>query len=223
MHSNDNQRGLGKRLQIEMRKRDLTAKALAELADVKSSFLYDVISGKSANPSSIKLARVAESLGVSLTYLAGTSDSPTEGYHFSLPSQIQDVAIIPQLTVENHTLVGKENAHEYCQFRKDWIQKELGAKPQDLRLFQVHDDSMAPTLQPGDLLMIDLSKTHATPPGIFVLFDGHGVSAKRLELLPSSAEPKLRVICDNSHYSTYETTMQDTRIVGRMVWFSRKV
>lgn len=223
MELNDNYKNLGQRLRMEMKKRGISSVDLAKRADVKTSFLYDVISGKSANPSSIKLARVAESLGVSLTYLAGTSDSPVEGYQFSLPSQFQDYVNVPRIFLEDGVLVTREDAMENAHFRKDWIKKKLGVLPVDLRLLTISGDSMMPTLCNGDVILVDTTKKHPSPPGIFILSDGMGLVAKRLELLAHPSQPKLRVICDNAHYSTYESPLSEANILGRVVWFSREI
>ncbi|MDX2072997.1 MAG: S24 family peptidase [Alphaproteobacteria bacterium] len=220
---NDNHQGLGQRLRLEMKKRGISSVELAKRADVKTSFLYDVISGKSANPSSIKLARVAESLGVSLTYLAGTSDSPVAGYEFSLPSQTQDYVPVSRLFTEGGALVANEDPMENCHFRKDWIRRKLCVSPADLRILTISGDGMAPTLCNGDIVLVDTSKKHPSPPGIFILFDGVGLAAKRLELLAQADWPKLRVIYDNPHYSTYEAPLAEHNIVGRVVWFSREI
>lgn len=218
--TNDNHSGLGQRLRLEMKKRGISSVELARLADVKTSFLYDVISGKSANPSSIKLARVAESLGISLTYLAGTSDSPNDGYQFSLPAGIQDYVTIGRIMVENGTLCVRDDAQEGYKFHKDWVKKNLAITPADARLLTVHGDHMSPTLLHGDTLLIDSTQKHPSPPGIFVLFDGMGLVTKRLEMVSTN---QLRVICDNTHYSTYESTFDAVTIVGRVVWFSREI
>ena len=71
---------IGQRLKLEMKKRNISSAQLAKRADVKISFIYDVISGKSANPSTVKLARVAEGLGVSLAELVGSGDATRPGY-----------------------------------------------------------------------------------------------------------------------------------------------
>lgn len=223
MKNKEDNSALGQRLRAEMKKRGISSVELARRGDVKTSFIYDVISGKSANPSSIKLARVAEALGVSLTYLAGTSDSPQDGYQFSLPSALQDYVAIPRAVVVGGKLNAHEDPMENCHFRKEWIKKNIGVQPADLRLLTVHGDNMAPTLLGGDTLLIDTTKKHPSPPGIFVLFDGMGLVAKRLEIISQPEKARLRVICDNPHYSTYESTLEEAAIIGRVVWFSREI
>lgn len=220
---NDSHNTVGQRLRMEMKKQGLAAAELGKRADVKSSFIYDVCSGKSANPSSIKLARVADALGVSLTYLAGTSDSPTDGYQFSIPPQLQDYAQLKRLHVENGRVASREESFENARFRQDWLRKSLGAELADLRLFTVTGDNMQPTLAAGDLLIVDTSKKHPSPAGIFVLFDGIGLVAKRVEMIAQAGKTKLRVSCDNAHYATYESPIEETTIIGRVAWFSREL
>lgn len=61
------------------------------------------------------------------------------------------------------------------------------------------------------------------PPGIFVLDDGMGLVAKRLEHIPNSDPPAVRVISDNGFYSPYERTADEIHIVGRIRWFAREI
>lgn len=212
--TNDNHNGIGQRLRQEMKKRGVSSVELARLADVKTSFLYDVISGKSANPSSIKLARVAESLGVSLTYLAGTSDSPQDGYQFSIAQPPEDyVSIQP--------VAGDGRSAPPCHFSRQWLKQTVGAAASDLRSFTVRGDNMSPTLAVGDMLLVNTSDKHPSPPGMFLVSDGAGMVVKRLELV--AAGKKLRVSCDNPHYAAYESLIEETAIIGRVAWLSRAV
>ena len=81
---------------------------------------------------------------------------------------------------------------------------------------------MDPTLCNNDLVLLDIAKTIASPPGIFALFDGMGLVIKRLEYAGSD-NTRLRIICDNPHYSSYERSVDETYIIGRVVWFSREI
>jgi len=46
---------------------------------------------------------------------------------------------------------------------------------------------MDPVLSDGDNLLVNIADTTPTPPGIFVLHDGLGIMAKRIELIPEAA------------------------------------
>jgi len=219
---------IGPRLKLEMKKQGLSSTELARCAEVKTSFLYDVISGKSANPSTVKLARVADALGVSLTYLAGNSNSPLEASYASVKvEESPDYALIQRLVVDiaggNGILVSHYHKEERYYFRRNWIKDHLGVEPSDLRMLYVRGDSMEPTLYHNDIILVDTTKKAPSPPGVFVLFDGFGLMAKRLEYTSSNTQQQLRIISDNPQYSIYERSIEKTFIIGRVVWFAREI
>jgi phage repressor protein C with HTH and peptisase S24 domain len=212
---------IGQRLKLEMKKRGINSAELSKRADVKTSFIYDVISGKSANPSTVKLARVAESLGISLTSLVESSVHLYPSTSFI--SAVEDYVYIPLVTVEVAsgkalivTMTQDDNAFA---FRKSWIREHLGAAPADLRMLTMCGDNMHPALQHGDRVLIDTLQKSPTPPGIFVLFDGLGLVAKRLEHVAGG----VRISSDNAHYASVERPLDQAFIIGRVVWFSREI
>jgi phage repressor protein C with HTH and peptisase S24 domain len=87
----------------------------------------------------------------------------------------------------------------------------------------VEGDSMVPTLHDGDAVLVDMTRQFPSPPGIFVLDDGMGLVAKRLEHIPNSDPPAVRVISDNTLYPAYERTADEIRIIGRIRWFAREI
>lgn len=211
------------RLRQELDRRGLTAVDLARSAGVKTSFIYDILNGKSTNPSTVKLAQVAESLELSLSYLAGADDgAPIRAASAHIET---DSVAIPSVTVmaspKDGAFVTVETMDTPFCFRRGWIRDCLGVAPEMLRMRKVTDDSMEPTLESGDMLLIDTGRTSPSPPGIFVLFDGHGLVAKRLECTGSGSERIIRVISDNPQYGTYERAAKEIHIIGRVLWFAR--
>lgn len=217
---------IGSRLKLEMKKRGITSTELARRADVLTSFLYDIISGKSSNPSIIKLARVADALGVSLTYLVrGVAENTTATTHDAVK---ENYITIPHIALNNSTntvdsLIPYKADSEPYYFNSEWIRNHLDTNISDLRMLTISGDSMEPTLCHQDVVIIDTSKKTPSPPSIFILFDGFGLSAKRLEYVSETKNPRIRIISDNPHYSTYECSISDVTIIGRVVWFSREI
>lgn len=222
---------IGIRLKLEMKKRGFTSTELARRADVLTSFLYDIISGKSCNPSTVKLARVADALGVSLTYLVrGIEKTPEAVAHISMQAAIKDRYIaIPHIMPGNTTAgsvniaANKKEEVDPYYFHSDWIRNRLNADVADLRMLTLNGDNMEPALFHQDIVLIDTGRKIPSPPGIFIVFDGLGLTAKRLEYLTEQSGSHVRVISDNQHYSTYECSISDITIVGRVVWFSRAI
>lgn len=100
---------------------------------------------------------------------------------------------------------------------------ELRVSADNARIIEVQGDSMEPTLRPGDRVMINVADKRPSPPGVFAVWDGFGIVVKRLEPIPNSDPPTLRLISDNDRHSTYERSFDEVCIVGRVVWFGRRM
>ena len=118
---------------------------------------------------------------------------------------------------------GLEETKATWLFPEPLIRHELRARPEDLRMIAVDGDSMDPLLASGDRILVDTSQRIPVPPGIFVIWDGMGLVAKRIEHVPSSDPPKIVVRSVNPDYPTYELTGEEVNIVGRVVWAAKRL
>lgn len=103
------------------------------------------------------------------------------------------------------------------------IRHEFRTKPNGLCMLTIHGDSMEPMLSSGDRILIDKSQQAPVPPGIFVIWDGMGLVAKRLEHVPNSNPPKLIIKSVNPAYQDYERSVDDVRIIGRVIWSAKRL
>ena len=103
------------------------------------------------------------------------------------------------------------------------LHRITAAPANTLKLITITGDSMAPTLQDGDLVMIDGARIAPSPPGVFVLDDGVGLVAKRIDAVPNTDPQELRLSSDNPAYATYQRRGDDVHIVGRIIWFARSL
>ena len=60
-------------------------------------------------------------------------------------------------------------------------------------------------------------------PAIFALFDGVGIMVKQIEVIPDSGPILARILTANTQYSAYQRNLNDIRIIGRVIWFSRSL
>lgn len=203
---------IAKRLKEAMEERGINAAELAREADVKKTFIYDVLSGKSLHPSSVTLSKVAAHLRLPLAYFTGADIAlPTAGQSRAGKAPFVSIAPLPETGAEDR---------EYYYFRRGWIRDQLHASPSDLRLVFIQGDSMAPTLMAGDQVLVNMADTTPTPTGLFMVNDGETYIAKRLER--SANKPAtLRVLSDNPKYRAYECAAADLPVVGRIVWLAR--
>jgi len=87
----------------------------------------------------------------------------------------------------------------------------------DLRIITVMGDSMEPALQPGQRILVDTGDKKPSPPGIFVVWDGLGLVVKRVQMIPHSDPPRVKITSDNPKYDPYERTLDEAYIQGRVL------
>lgn len=205
------------RLRQQMKIAGINARELSQKAKVGKSFVYDILSGKSTNPTTSKIQAVADALGIGLQELMGNSDAGEVEETVN-----DDYVLVSDLAVEGSMLINKQKKVK-MSFKKDWIKNTLNTKTENIRAVRINGDYMEPTLMNGDVALVDISKRIPNPPGIYILYDGHGLVPKRLECIRKSGESLIFITPDNKNYESYKCKLQDTNIVGKIVWFSRAV
>jgi phage repressor protein C with HTH and peptisase S24 domain len=214
------------RLKARCQQLGLNAGHVAALAGLNRSFVYDIMRGRSEHPNLERVDRVAEVLKVERRWLLhGLGE--VEGEAPSLDDFDEGFVAIPSVSVTASmgcgSVVEDELEGRPYHFQRSWIWHKLRSQPRDLRIMHVEGDSMMPTLHPGDVMLVDLSRRAPTPPGIFVLYDGMGLVAKRLEHIPNSVPPRVRIISDNAFYAPYDCTAEEVNIIGRIRWYAREI
>jgi len=118
---------------------------------------------------------------------------------------------------------GLEETKEMWFFPDPVIRHEFRARAADLRMITIDGDSMEPLFASGNRILIDTSQRVPVPPGIFVIWDGMGLVAKRIEHEPNSEPPKVVIKSVNPEYDTYERDAEEVHIIGRVVWTSKRL
>lgn len=98
----------------------------------------------------------------------------------------------------------------------------LRGKPDDFLLIDVRGDSMEPDFRHGDQLLVDRRDTSTAQPGPFALWDHDGGEyvVKNLERI---GQGRVRMFSTNTKYSPIDILQEQTRIIGRPVWFGRRL
>jgi phage repressor protein C with HTH and peptisase S24 domain len=121
------------------------------------------------------------------------------------------------------TMVDTEEVEDLLAFKREWITRELRSSPDDLSLIYVRGESMVPTLNPGDVILVERNHRATVSDGIYVIRMGEALLVKRLQFLPDG---ELMVTSDNSAYQTFRVSLkeqgEDFSIIGRVVWAGRR-
>ena len=121
----------------------------------------------------------------------------------------------------NEGEIDNPEANDRFAMPVDMLRKITPTPSTGLRLITISGDSMAPVLKHGDVVMVDRTQTQPSPPGIFIIDDGIGLVAKRLDLVPATQPQILRLTSENGVYTNYQRQIDEVHIVGRVVWFAR--
>ena len=91
----------------------------------------------------------------------------------------------------------------------------IGLQSHNLCAIIMRGDSMAPTIHPGDLLLIDQDNQRLIDGQLFALADGDTLLVKRLQHQLGGG---VRIISDNPHYPEIETSASALNILGQVIW-----
>ena len=111
----------------------------------------------------------------------------------------------------------------YFAFDEAWL-KSLTASPSSrLSIIRVEGDSMAPTLNAGDDILVDLGDcAERLRDGIYVLRADDALVVKRLALHPAGR--RVTVQSDNPAYPDWpDCDIDDLLCIGRVIWAGRKI
>lgn len=106
------------------------------------------------------------------------------------------------------------------------VTHELRARPEDLLMIELRGDSMIDPktgrgFMHGDQVLIDKRDTNPRQPGAFALWFDDGYVVKNVEIIRSTG--RLRIFSNNPAYSDDEADPADVQIMGRPVWYGRRV
>lgn len=102
------------------------------------------------------------------------------------------------------------------------IEDVFRGKPSDFVLIRTRGDSMTPDLEHDDEVLCDKRDTSPVQPGPFAIFDAdeEAYVIKNVEKLPGG---RIRIFSTNPKYSPVEVSREETHIIGRPVWFGRRL
>jgi phage repressor protein C with HTH and peptisase S24 domain len=120
-------------------------------------------------------------------------------------------------------LVTEELGKPYFAFDERWLKALTPSPPGQLSIVRVEGDSMAPTLNAGDDILVDLGDSaERLRDGIYVLRIDDAVVVKRLALNPTGR--RVTVQSDNPAYPDWpDCNLGDINPIGRVIWSGRRI
>lgn len=171
--------------------------------------------------------RYARAFKVSAAWLLGLEDDPsaraTAGTTAKSAVANDDTVDIIQLDLSLSmgpgTLIDDYVEGEPVKFGLNFIRGITRTTSDRLRLVRGIGDSMYPTLNGGDAIMIDTTqRSLSRQDGVYWVSIFGAAGIKRLR---SIGAKRILVVSDNPAVDNYEVDANDVRIEGRAIWFAR--
>jgi phage repressor protein C with HTH and peptisase S24 domain len=128
-----------------------------------------------------------------------------------------------------------EDISDYYPFKKWWVEKLVGRsadRQQSLLLIRVRGDSMSPTINQGEMALVDTfegERLHVLTGRIYLVILPDGtVALKRLVLSKEQESLRLACLSDNTaHYRPFEFSLDSDKplknyILGRVRWAGKE-
>jgi phage repressor protein C with HTH and peptisase S24 domain len=102
------------------------------------------------------------------------------------------------------------------------IENVFRGQPSDFVLIRVRGNSMEPVFRHDDELLVDKRDRSPTQSGPFAIWDAEWGEylVKNVERMPGG---RVRLFPSNAEYSATEVKHEETKILGRPVWFGRRL
>jgi len=110
-------------------------------------------------------------------------------------------------------LAGAEQPFGALRFSQSWL-RGMGLDPARLTTIAVAGDSMVPTLNDGDEILVDQSR-QIPRDGIHVVRVGDVLLVKRIDM---GRPGRVRLRSDNAIYEPIDLAPDEVAVIGRVVW-----
>lgn len=213
---------LSERLTSLMNEKGISQAELARLIGIKQPSVFKILSGETRNPKNI--LEIATALNVDPHWLKTGEGDPDPSYRIVEVSEPQnpntvriDILDVEASAGNGAYLSPTEQGLLSQEFDLTFFRQQFGrADAKHLKLITVKGDSMAPTLESGDLLYVDISENYFAADGLYVFtFDGQ-TFIKRLQKVGK----EMLVISDNPTYKEWTFTQDDDVFIHGRVVFS---
>ncbi len=162
--------------------------------------------------------KLARYFAISEALLGGPAEEPRD------PDDLVSIKRHPvRASAGPGAIVSEGLGKPYFGFDERWLKALTGTPAANLSIVRVEGDSMSPTLNDGDDILVDLGDcADRLRDGIYVLRADDALVVKRLALNPMGR--RVTVQSDNPAYPDWpDCGLDEINCIGRVIWSGRKV
>lgn len=211
---------IGRKIRELRKKHNLTAIELSKLVGLSHATLLRIETGK-VEAGITDILKICKYFNLDVNYfLTDTKLYTTQQNLVFVPLVEGQISAGKGLMAQNHIV-------DFIPFSKEWLQRKGDVSK--MVLIRVSGDSMYPTLQNNDLVLIDTSKRHIdSQGGIYAIAIEDEILIKRAcyvfeETKPGILTKKVKIISDNPVYEPLKFNLKDVVVNGKAIWYGREL
>ncbi|HVA81514.1 MAG TPA: Cro/CI family transcriptional regulator [Candidatus Binataceae bacterium] len=187
--------------------------ALARAIGVSNNAIYKWLQGD-GQPNLSNLIGLSGAARVSIEWLA-TGRGPADSARTLSP----EYTLMPRFDARRHARaragLRSDQIVDSLAFKSEWVRTRLHAEPRNLILFEIAGDSMAPTLNETDLVLVDLGEPRFRRDAIYVLRHADELAVRRVQRRPDG---RFIIKSDNPAYQPVIAAGESIAIIGSVIW-----
>ena len=216
---------IGTRLQERITAAGLNQSELARRVGINQSTINSLVKGDSR--SSSHLHKIARELGTSIAYLEGETNDPSSGA-LAAPTAEQVAAmfdLVPVASIDmaygmGGTFADSPVAQEVLHFPRSWLELMTSTAPAYLTWARGRGNSMSPTIEDHDLVLIDRSdRSVRDQDAIWAFTIGDIGMMKRLRIRGEN----VTILSDNDRVPPDHAHPDEINVVGRVTHIVRRL
>ena len=223
---------IGKRIKKIRKDSGYSQREFAEILGLKDPVTISRWENGYRKPEYNILGKLVEIFNVNLHWLltGKGEESFLSNPNMNLDNNLEEYGFIPIFEISASAgggYINNENEiSDYMLFKKEWLVSKISSDLSSLVIITVEGDSMEPTLQAGDLIMVDKTYSYVEKEGIYVILYDELLMVKRAQLIIESGMEKIKLISDNKLYESFTIPVsedENINIIGKVVWYGRKI
>lgn len=216
-------KGLTERINIAFQDSGYNQAEFSRRANVSEATISRWLSGEIKNINETKRKEIAQSLHVSYEWLesgagdmktSNNSKSTSANVHIPFYKKVKPAAGGGRIIVEDD-----EADKVYVGLPRNYITQNLHAKPSEIVIMEIWNDSMEPIIRSGDVVFITQETKPIRDGDIYIIRMGENLLCKYIQVLPND---QLRIFSENDRYKDFEIQLgnqsqENFEIYGRIV------
>lgn len=207
---------IGDKIKKIIEEKGLTQEKFGSIIGKTNACVNQWIKGK-RDLSTADIEKICDSFSVSPNFLYNREDS------LSIPSDIVKIDVLDVSACCGNGIANiSENVIGHQFVSKNLLKEFTFTAPENIKIIRAVGDSMIPTINPQDMIWIDMSVKEPSSDGLYLLTVGQDLMIKRIQINPFNNQVQIK--SDNPAYTPILLNdYKEISCIGKVIYHMKRV